>query len=216
MVIERFQPALVRKIGLVREFHGDRDVRDARVAGRAVVRVFKKRLLVDLEFHVDRRDGDDGGKNGSRGSRPDPVALGDFRARDAAIDRRGDRRVIEIELGRLHRRLRRQDAGLRLQHGVVRLVEVALRDRVAGDQARVAILVGLGEGDPRLRGGQQRLGAGQLRLEGTRINGEKRVALLDQLAVLEMDRLDDARNLGTNIHPVDGAHAAGKLVPFGD
>ena len=84
---------------------------------------------------------------------------------------------------------------------------------MAGDQALVAIEVDLREGELGLRACLDGLGVGQRGLERTRIDGEEQVALLDQLAVAEMDLLDDAGNLGADLDAVDGADAAGELSP---
>jgi hypothetical protein len=78
-----------------------------------------------------------------------------------------------------------------------------------------ALQVGLGQGDFGLRGQQVGLCMRQDSLKGTRIDGEEHVALVHELAVAEVDLLDDAGNLGADLHAVDGADAAGKLIPFG-
>ena len=52
----------------------------------------------------------------------------------------------------------------------------------------VAVQVGLGEGELGLGAGFDGLGVVQGGLKGTRVDGEEQVALVDHLAVLEMDR----------------------------
>jgi thiamine pyrophosphate-dependent acetolactate synthase large subunit-like protein len=50
-------------------------------------------------------------------------------------------------------------------------------------------------------------------LGGARVQGEEQLALLDHLAVAEMDRLDIAADAGADIHALDRFEASRELVP---
>ena len=69
---------------------------------------------------------------------------------------------------------------------------------------------------PRLRLRELRLGGIEVDLIGPRIDDEEQIALLDQLAVREMDLRQIAADPGANLDVVDRLELAGELVPFGD
>ena len=53
-------------------------------------------------------------------------------------------------------------------------------------------------------------------LVGPRIDGEECVARLDQLAVLKVQRIDEARHTGAHLNGLRGDEPARELVPVGD
>ncbi len=163
------------------------------------------------------------------------VAVLDEQVARAAIDRRADRRVAELEpsvvdvglrglerrAGVLDRRLVGLDRRFHGRHVRVELVVLLARDQLLGHQLAIAPLL-----HPRVRelggvaldGGlrlanlglalvQRRLGLAQRGLEGTGIDDEEQIALLDVLSFLETHldelsvdlRLDAHRGVGLRV-----------------
>ena len=81
----------------------------------------------------------------------------------------------------------------------------------AGATARAR--VAFGQRHPRRRGLQLGLGLGELDFVGTRIDHEQQIALVDDLAVLEMDLGQDAADLGAQLDPVDRGELPEKAEP---
>ena len=167
--------------------------------------------LAHVEDEVDRALRDDGGQERRFG---DQVADVDPAIGDPPADRRRDLGVLEIELGLLDGRLRRADGrfgGLALLQP---LVVVGLGERRAADQLGDALELELGELELRLGAREIGLGALQRGLERPRVDQEQVLALLDGLAVLEVDGREIARDPGANLDLLVGLEAAGELGPL--
>src|SRR6202035_4018592 len=122
---------------------------------------------------------------------------------DTAAQRRRHLREFEIELGIADRRL----GGLDRCHGAAP-VGGALIDALDGAELRLLQLLRapqlrVGERRPGLRGVQLRDRLIEPDLEWARVDGKKRVALLDDLAVAKADRGQLAADLGTQFDAVD-------------
>ena len=118
---------------------------------------------------------------------------------------------------------RGRDGGLRGLHGggaalggAGAVVELLLRDRVAGGQHLRSVQAARGQrgGAARLR--EVGLGARQLGLVGARIDLEQHVPLAHLFARGEDHALDVAGDARSDLDGVDGLEAADELVPFGD
>jgi hypothetical protein len=94
------------------------------------------------------------------------------------------------------------------------LVDLLLADRVDADELLGTRQVGAGQLRLGLQRGDLRLGAGHLGAEGARVDGEQRVALLDELAFLEAHRIDGAGDAGAHLDGVRRFQPGGELVEF--
>ena len=92
--------------------------------------------------HIDRILADDGRQHAA--CRIDEIADGEGGAADAAVDRRADVGVVEIELGLLERRLQLHDLALGGVERRLVLVDLALRTELALRQVEVAVVLELG------------------------------------------------------------------------
>ncbi|KGW79211.1 efflux transporter, RND family, MFP subunit domain protein [Burkholderia pseudomallei MSHR2990] len=194
--IREQQLALARVRAAVRahERHLDVLLRDARRASalhRAPQRFDVGRGL--REVHVDRIELLDG-RERRRLILADERAFGHERAARAAVDRRGDGRVIELQLRARELRARRRDGRLRLPFVGERLGVVALADRaVAHELVVAAALVERREvRGPRLL--ERARGRVARRLERRGIDPEQHRAALDFLPFLVGARGHDARD----------------------
>ncbi len=152
----------------------------------------------------------------------------DAALRDDAVDRRGDDRVVQIDLVLIDGRLRLRDGRLglrdrrllRLQHGLCgidrnfRRVEIALRHEIPGRElfaARVLLLrvdelhfgpleIALRLGQVRLRLREVGLRLLQLRLEERRIELGDHLVLLDDRVEVGAEPGDVARHLAADLH----------------
>ena len=79
-----------------------------------------------------------------------------------------------------------------------------------------AVLLEPGQLEPGLRLPDLRLGPVDRRLVGPGVDDEQDLVLLDDLAVLEADLLDIARDPGADLDPLHRLEAAGELVPLGE
>ncbi len=122
----------------------------------------------------------------------------------------------KIELGRPDLGLRHLHGRLGVAHDRHAVVEglvgddLALHQRLAAHDVEIGVLH-LG------RGGEQ-LGSRLLQraLEGTRVDHEQQIALLDQLPILEPHLGEVAGDPRPHLHRLDGVEAAGVFVPFHD
>ena len=96
------------------------------------------------------------------------------------------------------------------------VVELLLRDRVAGGQLLRSLQATRGQRGGAVRLDQVGLGARQLGLVGARIDLEQHVPLAHLLARGEGHALDVARDARPDLDRLDGLEAADELVPFGD
>ena len=162
------------------------------------------------EIHPDRVDLDRGREFGGRGAPhilPDRNLMGG----DHAIERR-----VHPRVGVFDRRLLRRRFGLlHVSPGRVplrqSLVDRGLGREVLLPQLRLTDVFRLGLFDLRIRGGLRRLCLLQLAQIGKRLDGEQHIALLDHLAVLIADVLQEAGHSGDQIDLVDGGRVAGRF-----
>ena len=189
----------------------------ARLPSRVRFAVAQERLLVRLERRVDRIERHQRGQQRRfAGAGRHEVAFGDDGAADAAVDRRGDARELEIELGGAQARFHRGDLRRRFggERGAALLLLV--RHRVLGREALGALQLGGGAADGGARPHQLGAQAIDFRLERPRVDLEEQVAALDDRAFAEADRRHVARHARPDRHGVDRFEPARELVPFGD
>ena len=87
---------------------------------------------------------------------------------------------------------------------------------MAREQVRGAREVLPRQGEPGLRQLDVRLGMAQRGLVGARIDQEEEIALVDDRAVLKVDRLQVAAHPRADLDRIDGVEARRELVPLGD
>ena len=194
-VVDEVHPALVNEVVLVEQLERDRRTalapgHVAAVLGEALVTQI--RGLVEGEFEADRVHRNDHRKQrGIAGG----VAGDEIAARHPAVaDPAGDRGLelgeFEVEQRLPHR------GGQRIHHrlgdalGLGALVERLLGDGAFLDELGAAGEIGLGEGEIGLRLGQIAPRLVERGLERALVDGEQEVALLDHLAVGEMDGVE--------------------------
>jgi hypothetical protein len=102
--------------------------------------------------------------------------------------------------------------GLGLAGGVVALVQVALGDGVVLPQALGALALAAGVVHPGLGGQHLGMGAVHLGLVGRGVDGEQRVAGLDQRALAEVAGDNRARDAGAQLHMVTASRRPEKAV----
>ena len=173
--------------------------------------------LGDVEDEADRVEGDDGGEQGGAGlAAGDQVAGIDLAVGDAAADRRPHVGPFEVELGRFLAGFRRLELGA--GHGEVRLarVELLVGDRLGLDQRGAALDLQLGQVDLRLGAGDLGLCAFDGDLERPLVDGEQRVTGLDDLAVTEVQLVDEARDAGAYFDRGQRFETTGEFVPLRD
>ncbi len=193
-VVDEVHLPFVGEFLLVDQLERDRGagIRVGHQLGGALVA--QERRLVEGEFEADRIDRYDGGEQRRHAgdAAGDEIARRDAPVADPAGDRRAQFGELQVELGLLDRRLLRRDLGLR---GAVRLralIEQLLGDGALAHQRLRALQIGFGEGEISLR--LRQIGARLIQrvLERPAVDGEQQVALLDDLAVLEMDLVEVA------------------------
>ena len=89
-------------------------------------------------------------------------------------------------------------------------------DGARADQRGAALDLQLGQVDLRLVARDVGLGAVDGDLVRPLVDGEQRIADVDDLAVLEMQLVDEARDAGAHLDRGDRLEATGELVPLGD
>ena len=175
--------------------------------------------LAHVEIEVDRIERDDGGEErGAAAALAAAHQVSDAHevVADAAGDRRRDVGELDVELRRADRGLARLDRGRRhLEFGNPLVV--------VGDGLEALVLevggtleLSLRQVELRIRLAQLCLRRRQRRLIGPRVDHEQQVALLDHLAVLEMDLGQITADAGADLDVVDGGELPGELVPLGD
>ncbi len=219
-VVDEVHVALMLEFGLVREPDRDRVLHVA--GGRASPRlrepdVAQEVCLAAVEYEVDRVDGhDDGEQRRAARTTGDEVAGIDAPVRDAPGDRCAHLCPFEIELRLLQGSLGRAHLAGGVTLGCPAGIELALGHGLVAHQ----------RGRPlHVKGGDLELGLGALEiglrlldreLIGARIDDEQSVALLDQLAFVEVNGIDEAGDACPDLYVLDRDEAAGILVPFGD
>ena len=221
-VVDEIHLAGVHEVVLVDQLERDGD---AALAARHVLArggealVAQIRRLIEGELEADRIDRHDGRQQRgvAAGAARHQIADRDAAVADAAVDRRAQLgEFVEVKLGRLHHRLLRGHGGFGDALGLRALVVGLFGDGLVVAQQLAAGEIGLGEGEigARLR----QIGAHLLEhdLERTAVDGEEQVALLDHLAVGEMDGREIARHPRAHLDRVDGHEAADILVLIDD
>ena len=95
-------------------------------------------------------------------------------------------------------------------------IEFTLSQALVAHQRRGARNVAGGDLELGLRAVNVGLGLLDRERVGARIDDEQEVALLDDLALLEMDGVDEPGNAGADLDGLQRRKAAGIFVPFGD
>ena len=220
-VVDEIHPALVLEIGLVGEPDRDRILHVARRrprSGRGEPQVAQEVRLAAVEHEVNGIDRHDDGQQRRAGlAAGDQIAGIDAPVGDAPGDRRAHLGPFEIELGLLERGLGRGDlaggVALRRSPGI----ELPLGHGLAAHQRRRALARrAVAISSLALRALHIGLGLLDRDLVGARIDDEQEVALLDDLAVLEMDGIDEAGDPGAHLDGLHRREAAGVFVPLGD
>src|SRR4029079_14154089 len=130
----------------------------------------------------------------------DEVAARHAAVADAARDRRAEFGEFEIELGLADRGLVGGNRSRRATLRLGALVEGLLGDGAVADELLGALKIGIGESEIGL---SLRQGAARLRhrvLERPLVDGEQKIALLNHLAVAEMNLVEIARNAGADLY----------------
>src|SRR6185312_13065250 len=181
------------------------------VGGQRLLRLGLAQIVVSIlrygEIHEDRLDLGDRHQRGPL-ARLHQVAEVDQPLAGAAVDRRADLGIDEVELGGVDRRL---VAGERRLEAVDRrlLLVVALARLVAGpDQLAVAVEIELGAFELRLVTLLGRGRAIEPRLVRPRVDLEQQVAFLDVLALAKIDFDDLAVDSRFDRHGLVGLHRA--------
>ena len=141
----------------------------------------------------------------------DHIADVDEAVAGAALDRRGDRAILEVQLCRFQSRQAGGHASRRHGHGVLGLIELLLGDGPGGQQLLDACELGFGEIENGLVLGKVAAGQIELRLVGTRVDREEQIALLDVGPVGEMDLGDLPGDLRLDRHHF-ACHALANLI----
>ena len=135
---------------------------------------------------------------------------------DAAGHRRAQFGELQVELGLPHRRLVGLHRRLGVALGLRALLEHLLGDGLVAQQLLAARMVGLGEDEVRAR--QREIGARLVErvLERPLVDGEQEVALLDDLAVVEMHAVEIAGHAGAHLDAIDRNESADIFVVVDD
>ena len=207
----------MRPTVLIAERHVGRNLHEQRAGPFAVLvhlAVFQSGELIDLDFAVDRIEGDDGGEQGRvLGAAGDEIALGHACIADSTADRRTNLGKLEVEPCGAHRRLGGMHGGLLAGGALDAALGLFERDRLALPQRRGVFCLGGGEFGVDLRLGQDGFDTFHDGLIGPRVDGEKQVARLHLRAFLEADLVHIAGHAGADLHLLAGGEAAGELVP---
>ena len=166
-------------------------------------------LRADVGDHVDRIELGDLGERGLLAAAAHQVVRIDEVLAHLSVERRRHQGVAEVQLGERDLRLGRQNVGfgrLLFEHPVV---DVDLGGRVLLEQRGVPadLEMGVVAGDDRRL--QLRLGLLELVLVLVLLDGEQKIALLDELAVFEMDLFQIARHAGDQLDRIDRLGVAG-------
>ena len=205
-IVDEIEGALAAEIGLVAELDLDL-VGERALLLHAIAREGQVVALAHVEIEVDRVDRDDGREQGRRARRGpaagDQIADRDQMRADAPGERGHDPAMLDVELGVADLRLGLVDGSLpRLLVGralldAFRRAGVALLQRLGTDEFTVGQLE-LGGRTFELR---HRLG--QAVFVRPRIDDEQQIALLDDVAILEMDLGQGAADLRAQLDLVD-------------
>ena len=146
----------------------------------------------------------------------DQVAHGDDVVAGAAVDGRSHLGELDIELRLVQPRPGGVESGLRLDRGLAAAIEFLGGDGAGPNKVLRALCIVSRELKPSLRAPNIGLGRSQHSAERARIDHEQQIALLDDLAFLEMHRFEIAADARPDFHRIDRRQTARVLVPFGD
>ena len=170
--------------------------------------------LADIEEEVDGIERDDGGEQrGVAGNAADhEIADAELVAAGAAGDRRRHPRIVEIELrlvesgdGGIAGRRRRVHLRDALVVGLLRGVALFPELGGAGELGLGKIEIGVGLGEIGL-------GRFERELEGLRLDDEEQIALLDGLAVDEIDGFEIAADARAHVDEIDRLELPGEVL----
>ncbi len=94
------------------------------------------------------------------------------------------------------------------------LIEIALGDGAGFDERLGSFHLGLCELDLRRRARYLGLGAVDRDFERARVDGEENFSGLDDLAILEVDFVDETGDARADLHHLRGSEATGILIPL--
>ncbi len=174
--------------------------------------VFDHVGLARLERDIDRILADDGRERAGRGT--DQIADGEIGDADAAVDRRADLGIAEIDLGLFEQGLRFQNIGLGGLLGGLVLIDRRLRDVLVFHQFLGALQLQVGVHLRRLGPGEIGLLLIHGGLVSIRLDAKQQIAGLDHLAFGEIALPDKAGHTRDDIDLVDGNDAADEIAGF--
>jgi hypothetical protein len=174
--------------------------------------------LVEGELEPDRVDRHDGGQKGgiATGAAGHQIAGGNPAVTDAAGHRGLEFGELEIEHGLVHGGILGLYRSFGDALGLRPLIEGLLGDGLVADQLLPARQIGFRECKIGLRLRQIGFGLIERGLERPLVDGEKKVTLLDELAILEMHVIEIARDARTHLDRIDGHKAADVFVLIDD
>src|ERR1700716_755643 len=161
------------------------------------------------EQHIDRVLADDGRQHTA--CRVDEIAHGESGAADAAVDRRANVGVVEIELGLLQRRLQLHDLAFGGVERCLVLVDLALRTELTLRQVHGAVVLALSIDELGFGDGEISLGLLDRRLELRLLDLVEQVARLDVLTLAEQNFFEEALDAGAQLDLVRGLDPADEL-----
>jgi hypothetical protein len=123
---------------------------------------------------------------------------------------------FDIQLGRLQRAFGLHLGGMRGLQGLAALVDAGFGDGAGRNQGQRALELALRQFRLGARIGQLAVGLQRDRLERTGIDDIEQVAGFDEVAVAELDGVDEAADAGTDLDLLHRLETAGELVPIGD
>ncbi|MBA7698797.1 hypothetical protein ES703_107479 [subsurface metagenome] len=210
----------MRRLGLVGQRHIDGIGGVARTGALTLepeLVVFEVSRLIHIEIDVDRIERDDGCEQGGASVRAlHEVADADEMAADAARNRRLDVGELDIELRRLQRAIGLHLGSARRLQCLAALVDDGFGDGAGRNQGQRALEFALGQFGFGAGIGELAVGLQCDRLEGTGVDHIKQVTRLDEIAVLELDGVDEAADPGADLHFVHRLEAASEFIPIGD
>ena len=211
----------MHEIGLVDQLHRDDDATFTTgnfFPGLRQPFVAQVGRFVEGELEPDRIDRhDDGEERGiAAGTAGHEIAWRNSSVADAASDWCPQFGEFEIEGGLANGRLLGGDRGFGDPLGLRALVEGLLGDRLVAHELRGTRQIGLGKCEVGSRLRQIGLGLVERGLERALVDREKEVALLDDLAIAEIDSIEITRHAGAHLDRIDGDEAADILVIVDD
>src|SRR5262249_31513221 len=219
-VVDEVHPPLVLELGLVGEAYRHRVLHVARGGPRPGSRkpyVAKEVGFAAVEDEMDRVDRyDEGEQRRVALSTGDEVAGIDAPVGDAPADRRPHVGPFEVERGLPQRSFGRGDLAGGVALSGLAGVEFALGYGLVAHQRGRALHVEGGDLEPGLGAFDIRIGLVDGDSVGPRIDHEQKVALLDELALAEIDRVDETGDPRPHLDALDRDEPPRVFVPLGD